>query len=379
LANELPQKARIPELDGLRGLAILPVLMFHLGPNPTRIPLFAAYITQSGWLGVDLFFVLSGYLITGLLLDSAGRPGYYSNFITRRMLRIFPLYYAVLLIGWTVDFSGTPIRWHDFAANGGWWYPVFLGNIPVFLQNKWPTGIMTPLWSLQVEEQFYVTFPLLVAVLPRRALKWFLVASVVAAPLLRVAMIYRMPNNIAGTYVLMPCRMDALAMGGLIAIGVRDFPEALRARWIGWATALSTGALVWIIWSVGPTPWSARMRTAGFSLADLAFTGTLVLLMCQRQRWLLAICRIRPLVWIGTVSYGLYLLHSPVKELVHWFGPALRISADGFAEMFLAVAVSMAAAWASSVFFELPILRLRERLSISGLTSTRGSSRSADL
>lgn len=348
-------KQRIPELDGLRGLAILPVLLFHLAPSPDRIPLWAAYVTQSGWLGVDLFFVLSGYLITGLLLDSVGHPGYYRNFIVRRMLRIFPLYFACLGIAWLIDFGAWPIRWHDFRALGGWWYPVFLGNVPVFLQNKWPTAVLTPMWSLQVEEQFYLTFPLLVALLPRQKLTWVLAASVIAAPLLRVAMLFGMPGNIAGTYVLMPCRMDALAMGGLVAIGMRDFPDRLRARWIGPATAVAGGALLWVIWSVGPTPWSAQMRTAGYSLADLLFTGSLVLLMCRRTEWLVAICRVRPLVWIGTVSYGLYLLHAPVGELVH----RVKILPDGWTESATALTASMIAAWLSSVFLEKPILRLR--------------------
>jgi peptidoglycan/LPS O-acetylase OafA/YrhL len=200
--------------------------------SPTNASPFISYIvkTGAGWFGVDLFFVLSGYLITGLLLDSAGRPGYYRNFVARRTLRIFPLYFACLILACVVDFGPWPIRWKDFSGFGGWWYPAFLGNIPVFLQNRWPSGGMTPLWSLQIEEQFYLTFPFLVATLPRKTLTRLLLASIVAAPLLRTGMLFLMPANITGTYVLMPCRMDALAMGGLIAIAWRDFPEYLRGR-----------------------------------------------------------------------------------------------------------------------------------------------------
>src|SRR5438067_5216950 len=151
---------RVPELDGLRGIAILGVLMFHL--TPANIPLFTAYFVQSGWMGVDLFFILSGYLITGILVDTAGRPGYYRNFLLRRTLRIVPLYCVILAIACVM------FTWKQFLATGGWWYLTFLGNTQVFLQNRWPSGILTPLWSLQVEEQFYLTFPLLVAIVSRK-------------------------------------------------------------------------------------------------------------------------------------------------------------------------------------------------------------------
>jgi peptidoglycan/LPS O-acetylase OafA/YrhL len=336
--------------------------------SPTNASPFISYIvkTGAGWFGVDLFFVLSGYLITGLLLDSAGRPGYYRNFVARRTLRIFPLYFACLILACVVDFGPWPIRWKDFSGFGGWWYPAFLGNIPVFLQNRWPSGGMTPLWSLQIEEQFYLTFPFLVATLPRKTLTRLLLASIVAAPLLRTGMLFLMPANITGTYVLMPCRMDALAMGGLIAIAWRDFPEYLRGRWIAFATAASAVLVLCICWEFTPSPWGSAMRTVGFSATDAAFAGILVMVATQRQRFLLWLCRLRPLVWIGTISYGLYLLHSPVTELVRRASPALHIPSGGVNESLLSLAASLAAAWTSWKFFESPILRLRDRLTARG-------------
>jgi peptidoglycan/LPS O-acetylase OafA/YrhL len=355
---------RIPELDGLRGLAILAVLIFHL--SPARMPLFAAYFVQAGWLGVDLFFVLSGYLITGLLLDSTGQKRYYRNFLARRTLRIFPLYYACLVLFCVADYGPWPIQWKEFTNDGGWWYAGFLGNVPVFIQNKWPRGLMTPLWSLQIEEQFYLTFPFLVLALPRKTLARVLLACAAAAPLLRIGLILAMPANITGTYVLMPCRMDTLAMGGLIAIARRDFPKALRGRRISLVTSISAAIIVWICWKYGPSPWSNAMRTAGFSAAGIVFSGILVLLIAQRQRLLLWLCGMRPLVWIGTVSYGLYLLHGPAIELAHRVAPALKISGGSGGESLLALAASVAAAWVSRVFFESPILRLRERLTSRG-------------
>lgn len=349
---------RIPELDGLRGIAILLVMMFHL--TPVAIPLFAAYFVQAGWLGVDLFFVLSGYLITGILVDSAGEPGYYRNFILRRTLRIFPLYYACLAL----------FSWREILFSHGWWYVAYIGNIPVWLQNKWPPGILSPLWSLQVEEQYYLTFPLVVAFVSRKALTRILLGAVIAAPLLRIAMVLAAPSNIAGTYVLMPCRMDTLALGGLIAIAQRDFPLRLQARWVAWITASATATVVFICWKYGPAPWSTAMRTGGYSAAALMFAGTLVLLIHQRRRFLLAVCRLRPIVWIGTISYGIYLLHAALARLIReyapgWRLPLVRIAPGGFEEAFLCVAAAIGAAWFSWRFFESPIMRLRHRFTAS--------------
>jgi peptidoglycan/LPS O-acetylase OafA/YrhL len=105
----VPVSARVPELDGLRGIAILLVLLFHF--TPTAGPLFfLAHVFQAGWIGVDLFFVLSGYLITGILVDSVGRAHYYRNFIIRRALRIFPMYYACLALYAVLTYYPGPIR-----------------------------------------------------------------------------------------------------------------------------------------------------------------------------------------------------------------------------------------------------------------------------
>jgi peptidoglycan/LPS O-acetylase OafA/YrhL len=352
---------RIPELDGLRGVAILLVLMFHLGGAVT-LPRSAQYVVLSGWLGVDLFFVLSGYLITGILVDSAGRPGYYRNFISRRTLRIFPLYYAVLAIAYVTSYGPSLAHWSSFLQSRDWWYAVYIGNIQVFLRNQWPSGDLTPLWSLQVEEQFYLTFPLLVALVTRRMLARVLAGAVIAALLIRITMVWAMPGNIAGTYVLMPCRMDTLALGGLVAVAQRDSASWLRSRWIAPITACTGAIVVWICWRYGSLPWSTAMRTAGFSSAAVFFTGVLILLIHRRNRVLLAIFRLRPLTWIGVISYGVYLLHIPAAEQVRRFAPrVLHVAPGGFAEAFLSLAAVIAAASVSWRFFESPILRMRNR------------------
>jgi peptidoglycan/LPS O-acetylase OafA/YrhL len=353
-------------LDGLRGIAILLVLVFHFTPSSGPL-FFLAHVFQTGWVGVDLFFVLSGYLITGILLDSVGRPHYYRNFIIRRSLRIFPLYYACLLLYGFLTFYPSPIRWVDFLhAGGAAWYLGYLGNISVFLQSAWPgAAMLTPLWSLQVEEQFYLSFPFIVSAVSRKTLTMLLLASVVAAFLLRVILTLSLPDNLVGTYVLMPCRMDDLAMGGLIAIVQRERPQWLKQRWIGWLTAVSAATFLGICLLFTVTPWSAVMRTLGFTAAGLMFTGILVMLISWRQPFLLALCRLRVLVWLGTISYGLYLLHIPALTVVRrWVTPQLGITPDGSVQLFVSVAVAITAAALSWWLFESRVLKLKDRFTV---------------
>jgi peptidoglycan/LPS O-acetylase OafA/YrhL len=352
---------RIPELDGLRGLAILAVMLFHYAPETGPLH-FLAPALMIGWIGVDLFFVLSGYLITGILLDTAGRPGYYRNFIIRRGLRILPLYYACLVLYGVVTYYPYPFDWKDFLHATGWYFGYF-GNVKAFLENGWPRmAILTPLWSLQVEEQFYLTFPLLVWALKRRTLAMVLAGATVAALAIRTAMTLAMPANLIGTYVLTPCRMDALAMGGLIAIAVRERPEWPRNRWIGWTGAFSAAVFAGV-WALGGnTPWSGAMRTIGHTSADLAFACLLATLVGRRPGILLAVFRARILAGLGTISYGVYLLHVAAPMGAHaLLDPLVRIRPRGSADLFLSLGASVCAAWLSWSFFERPILRLKGR------------------
>ncbi len=352
--------ARVPELDGLRGIAILSVMLFHYAPvtGPLR---FLAPVFLTGWIGVDLFFVLSGYLIAGILLDSAGRPRYYRNFIIRRSLRIFPLYYACLALYGILAYYPGPFEWKDFFHSAGWYFAYF-GNVKVFLENAWPKmSLLTPLWSLQVEEQFYFSFPLLVWALKRKTLARVLAVAVVLALAIRIVLVAAMPKNLAGTYALAPCRMDALAMGGLIAIARREWPEWLENPWIGRGAVLCAAVFV-AISAFDNTPWSNPMRTVGYTALDLAFAGLLATLVGRQPRIPLAVCRLRLLVWIGTISYGLYLLHIAAPKAAHLLlDPLVGIPVRGSADFFLSFAAAIGAAQLSWSFFESPILKWKDR------------------
>jgi peptidoglycan/LPS O-acetylase OafA/YrhL len=361
-----PKGGRIAELDGLRGIAILLVLVFHYAPKTGPLK-FLGDVFGIGWTGVDLFFVLSGFLITGILLDSVGHAHYYRNFIVRRSLRIFPLYYACLVLYGMLSYVPSPIHWKEFLTiGGGWWYVGYLGNVQVFVQNAWPgAAILTPLWSLQVEEQFYLSFPFLVWATKRQTLAWILAGSVAVALVLRIALVVALPKNLMGTYALMPCRMDALAMGGLVAIATRQSPDWLKGRWIGWMTALAAATFLLICGFVNSSPWSSLMRTVGYTAIDLAFTGVLVILISWRQPLLLGLCRVRFLTWTGTISYGLYLLHIPAKVIAQrWLSPWLGVSQSSSTEFWLMMAVAMGMAWISWTVFESPILRMKKMFTI---------------
>ena len=359
--------ARVSELDGLRGIAILMVLAFHFTPAAGPLHPFA-HVFQAGWIGVDLFFVLSGFLITGILMDSAGQPHYYRNFFVRRSLRIFPLYYACLLLyAWLTFYPGA-IHWSDYLTPGdARWYLFYVGNFRAFFRNAWPgAAMLTPLWSLQVEEQFYWSFPFVVAMTRRRTLARILLASVLVALLLRLILALALPANLVGNYVLMPCRMDALAMGGLVAYAARQKPEWLKNRWIAPLTLLCGAVFLGICMLSSEAPWSFSMRTFGYTALDLAFTGVLVLLIGRRPQSLLKLCRWGVLTWLGTISYGLYLLHIPAMTVVdRWIAPALHLASRGSAAFFVAFAVAIAVASLSWVALESPILRLKRRFAAS--------------
>ena len=300
--------ARVEALDGLRGFAILAVVAFHamfldvglLGgarPAPTDVYPTLALL---GWCGVDVFFVLSGFLITGILLRSKGAPGYFRNFYARRALRIFPLYY--LVVGLLLFALDRPATTGAEKAS----YLLYYQNVRYALVGEGtldPARLIT--WSLAIEEQFYLVWPTVVWLCSRRALVGVCVAVVVGAIALRL---WLLAGGLHTTHFLTPCRLDTLAAGALLAL----LPPP--PRWLGVACAwLGVGVLLAIARQTGnPFPESIPMQRWGLLAALVFAVGLLVL---ARQPGLVAaVCRFAPLRALGQVSYCVYLVHFLVLD-----------------------------------------------------------------
>jgi peptidoglycan/LPS O-acetylase OafA/YrhL len=355
---------RIIELDGLRAFAILPVLMIHNAPHEGPLAFFRP-IFETGWIGVDLFFVLSGYLITGILLDTVRKPHCYRNFIVRRALRILPLYYLCLAL-----FTLEPYLLRDHSQwqallhwGGPGWFALYVGNIRMATQAALPpVGSFIPLWSLQVEEQFYLLYPLLVASCCLRRLRNLLIACVVAAPLLRGLGMLLFPTNSVLCYVLMPCRMDALGMGGLIAVLMRDrglpVSHSTLKRCLMAGASVCLGMFIFISHS----EFHAFNRFIGYSILDLTCAALLAVVIVCPPPLMTRVLRWSPLTYTGTIAYGLYLLHGSAAQLLRKaLSVVWTVHPHTTANIPIAFIASFIAAGLSWRYFESTVLALKDR------------------
>jgi peptidoglycan/LPS O-acetylase OafA/YrhL len=290
---------KIPQLDAVRGLAVLFVLLHNTDRYPS---LHLQFISGNGWMGVDLFFVLSGLLITGILLDTKNSEGYFKNFYARRCLRIWPLYYAVLLFMFVIVPIVRPSEAHTVfeARSSPWWsYPVFLQNFLVPIPTR-ATGALGVTWSLAVEEQFYLVWPLVVRFCSEARLRKIAIAVISFSPVLRFYLAHRQVLIYSNTF----CRLDGLMAGALLALAIRSSafsPSKFVTR--AWILFLVSAPLALVI-----ETWQAEW--AVFSLVALASVSFVYLALFSTQRWLQAVLTNRFLVYTGTISYGIYLLQK---------------------------------------------------------------------
>lgn len=347
-----------PQLDALRCFAVLGVLVTHFW-QPGPFPGIFAQV-DFGFLGVRLFFVLSGFLITGILLearDEADRAGHarlpvLGRFYIRRVLRIFPLYYFIVLGGILV---GVP------AAREAWpWLLTYTSNFYEALQQR-PVGYYGHFWTLAVEEQFYLVWPWLVLFAPRRWLAAIILAAVLVAPLYRDLAVDVLKEDGWGTLPF-GC-LDTLGVGALLAIAFRDArsPQAVYAA-LG-RLVLPIGLLLFLA-----LHWIA-LRTGNLRPL-VAFHEIAYAMVCC---WLIAgayrgfgglagrLLELRPVVYLGRISYGIYAYHMLMPWLltrvfvrIGWEFPA-----PGPARLVIASAVTVAVAMASWRFFERPLNDLK--------------------
>ena len=335
----------MPELDGLRGLAVLGVIFYHCHPRFVGTPLH--YASLWGWAGVNLFFVLSGFLITSILLESREKPHYFRNFYGRRALRIWPVYLLVLAIVYAQsDWFIGPLPLE--AIKTAPWLAYFF-----FAQNLFhlilPPAI-GPTWSLAIEQQYYLLWAPGVRFLHKPwVLASVLAAALACSPLLR----YLHPAWVSVNHTLI--KLDGIAIGSLIALGL--FTLALSRRtwlWIG------LGALVLAIAAsatvAGGTSFLDTALATGFAgavVAAIASTGA--------RNPINASLRSGPLAFYGRISYGLYMIHIMVFIYLGAFDAHMNSfgMAGNIAVVIMRLAVSTAAATALWYGFESQILKLK--------------------
>ena len=325
---------RVAVADGLRGTAILMVMAFHAwgvipglsGQHPTvRLDRYLAHVFSSGWAGVDLFFVISGFLLTGNLYDARGSSTYFRAFYARRFLRVFPPYYAFLMVMFCIvplSPALAGILQLDTLRKGAWYYWTYTVNVAASLHathEKIPLA-HSHIWSLCVEVQFYLLLPAIVVYggSRRRLMRLFLIvmgAALVSRWLLTLNLASGMFRENA-PYSLLPCRMDTFAFGGYLALAVRgDTDEVAWLRRVGpmLVAAAFLGLVgIYLGWHT-LWPFDSPMNTIGFSFLTAGFGGLLAIVLGAKSGSALhRLFGSRPLVAAGKFSYGLYIVHLAV-------------------------------------------------------------------
>jgi peptidoglycan/LPS O-acetylase OafA/YrhL len=374
--NKKPS-SRVSELDGLRGTAILSVLIWHYyyfypasGHHPSGVwrglyVIFERCIAV-GWSGVDLFFVLSGFLIGGILMDAKGSPNYFRAFYTRRFYRIIPLYYS-WIIGYFLILGALRLGKIGYlfdAKELGTWiilaHFLFLQNLGFVTYSGIAIAWFTSTWSLAVEEQFYLIAPVVIRVFPRRALPLLFGAVVILAPLLRLYVhhYWHTASSLDPAYILMPCRADALAMGMLAAYLYRDttFRTFLsdRFRLLSGLWVIFLAAVVALTaWS--PDQHSIAMISAGYTGLAFFYVVTLLLALVRPAGPIAAVTRIRGLRELGRISYCVYIIHQAVIFFVPKVLPSFVTSSTALRTAvvpIVAIGITIGMAQMSWTFFE---------------------------
>lgn len=376
-ATQRPRSAfsgHLPALDGVRGLAILGVLLFHfVAPVDPKGAVDGAitWLFAYGALGVDLFFLLSGFLITGILYDSRTGPSYFRNFYMRRVLRIFPLYYGVLIVVFLVVPAIPALRGSEIAGlrshqAWAWLYGV---NIYLAIHNGWVLPYIEHFWSLAIEEQFYLVWPLVVWLLggrPRLLLGFSLAVAIASFGGRILAALHGVSETV--TIVLTPFELDTLAIGGFFAVYLRQpGGEAGARRMIVPITLAGFGLLVL---QFGLRHFSEyggaveSLRRGGF---HLLLAALLLKCLCAPTPSIWSrFFRSGPMVTLGKYSYGLYVYHHFFSYYFSEHATELALaSVIGSRTAALAIqaavgmAASMAIAWLSYEYFEKYFLRLK--------------------
>ncbi len=385
-------------------MAILLVMIFHMTfmRAVTNLDSAAQSIFSCGWIGVDLFFVLSGFLITGILFDTKDTQHYFLTFYARRALRIFPLYYAVVAFSFLVlpaiashlgDTAQAKLDRFGTIEGDQWMYWTYLSNFAIAHAERFRHGILDVSWSLAIEEQFYLIWPTIVFFCSRRTLIRICIGAIVFALAYR-CWLYAAGAHWLSNYVLTPARIDTLAVGALIALTARG-PSGLSslARFAGpvalLCLTLLAGDAVWRFATSLHNPGGVNLfsadlpelRTVGYSIIAILFGAVLVLaLEASRSRASApasstatgrpsALVRLfeSPLLRsFGKYSYAMYLFHLPIRAvprdlIFNKHVPVIAGSQIPAQLLFtiVCIALTFAAAWLSWHLYEKHWLALK--------------------
>jgi len=293
----------LPELDGLRGLAILWVVLYHCHPRLVGTWLYPAAIW--GWAGVILFFILSGFLITSILLVTRDQPRFFHNFHARRVLRIWPVYTLLLAVVYLKAdwFVGTSVM--NAIKTAPWLAYIF------FVQNLFHLSMpasLQPTWALAIEEQYYFFWAPVVKLLRR---PWMLTIVLAAALVTSPALRFGHHPWLTPTHTLI--HLDGIALGSLIALGMHTL-QLRRRTWLGMGLVAMVAGILAAATFAGGTAFLDSALAVGFSglvLALIASTGS--------RNPANAMLRSGPFAFYGRISYGLYMTHIAVFIYFGWF------------------------------------------------------------
>ncbi|CAL1518066.1 acyltransferase [Chitinophaga sp. MM2321] len=351
----------ITQLDAIRGWAILLVLLYHF---------YADHISflGIGWAGVDLFFVLSGFLITGILLDTKGKPAFFKNFYVKRVLRIFPVYFFVLAIMLYVipAISITAIPDLPYYLKHQPWFWTYFQNW-LFTFQGYPTDrVLRYTWSLCIEEQFYMFWPFLIYRLNTKNIIRVLLIFIITANLLRLIQIDGWNDNYK--YVNTFARLDTISIGALIAVLIRTRKDILE-KYTPFVMVLSVTMLVVII-GYKKSLYFGNLYAA-FTFLALLF-GSIIIwsLSSNIPRGLSIAVNNRTMIFLGKYSYGIYLYHVPIH---FWVTTGLLdyLSNTGSLNIYTTLLIKTAIllitigiSVLSFKYFETPFLKLKKKFTV---------------
>jgi peptidoglycan/LPS O-acetylase OafA/YrhL len=371
-------KERFPALDGLRGLAVVGVLFNHLGPLSTpegslwMEPL--VWVSLFGWTGVDLFFVLSGFLITGILFRNRAASNYFSAFYWHRALRIFPLYYCLLIVftivvPWLPGISDKS----NLSGEGTIWpYWLFLSNLWIFSGSLHTAhiAVLAPTWSLAIEEQFYIAWSVAVRLAgTAKRLAVTATAVLVSCIGLRIFLLSRVTGlneaELSKIFYFTLTHLDGLCIGILARLAYDTLQQRHFLHWFSrfwWLWVFAVACIVIadrIFGSPGVDHWyQPMMLSIGLTALALMFAG-LLLHGVMIDGWVRAVFDLAVLRRLGSYSYCMYLFHLPISVLLRWV-IAKKIGHIGTLPLLsLEFAAVIAFAHFSFVWFETPILSMK--------------------